>query len=381
MESIHTESGTNINNQPFEFTGKALEYFSIWIVNVALTILTLGIYSAWAKVRTNQYFYGNTLLDGASFRYTAKPTQILKGRIIAFILFMIYYFASMANPIVAGAIFLFILLLVPAFVVMSMAFRLRNSMYRNVRFNFDKKFARAYKVFFIPVFFIGAYLLLASQLEQLQSADTETSTMLGIIIAVLLLGIILMVPWWEYIVTRFKVVHAKYGDADFSFSATMKNYYGMYIKAYLLSILIFGVIGAVIVVLMKTIMSDTDTGSAAMPVVIFLLVLPAYLWLFAYFQTKRTNLIFGNLDIGGHKVRSELKTGYMLYLYVTNTLAIMLTLGLLMPWAKIRTARYRTSVTSLDVAGNLSQFVATQEQYQSAMGEEIGEMFDMDLGF
>ncbi len=381
MESIHTESGTNINNQPFEFTGKALEYFSIWIVNVALTILTLGIYSAWAKVRTNQYFYGNTLLDGASFRYTAKPTQILKGRIIAFILFMIYYFASMANPIVAGAIFLFILLLVPAFVVMSMAFRLRNSMYRNVRFNFDKKFARAYKVFFIPVFFIGAYLLLASQLEQLQSADTETSTMLGIIIAVLLLGIILMVPWWEYIVTRFKVVHAKYGDADFSFSATMKNYYGMYIKAYLLSILIFGVIGAVIVVLMKTIMSDTDTGSAAMPVVIFLLVLPAYLWLFAYFQTKRTNLIFGNLDIGGHKVRSELKTGYMLYLYVTNTLAIMLTLGLLTPWAKIRTARYRTSVTSLDVAGNLSQFVATQEQYQSAMGEEIGEMFDMDLGF
>ena len=31
---------------PFEFTGKVDEYFKIWIVNVALTICTLGIYSA-----------------------------------------------------------------------------------------------------------------------------------------------------------------------------------------------------------------------------------------------------------------------------------------------------------------------------------------------
>jgi uncharacterized membrane protein YjgN (DUF898 family) len=34
-----------------EFTGCAGEYFRIWIVNVCLSVLTLGIYSAWAKVR------------------------------------------------------------------------------------------------------------------------------------------------------------------------------------------------------------------------------------------------------------------------------------------------------------------------------------------
>ncbi len=381
MESINTKIDLSVSNQPFEFTGKALEYFSIWIVNVALTILTLGVYSAWAKVRTNQYFYGNTFLDGAAFRYTAKPTQILKGRAIAFIVFTAYYFTSIANPVVAGIILLFIMLLIPAFVVMSMAFRLRNSMYRNVRFNFDKKFVQAYKVFFIPVVFAGVYLFVVGQLEHLQAAkaNTETNTMLGIVILALLLGIVLMVPWWEYIITRFKAVHAKYGDADFSFAATTKNYYGMYVKAYLLSFLIFGVIGALIVALKGTLMSGSVP--TAMPLLIFVLVFPAYLWLFAYFQTKRTNLVFGNLRIQGHKVKSELKTGYMLYLYVTNTLAIMFTLGLLMPWAKIRTARYKASVTSIDMAGDLNQFVATQEQYQSAMGEEVGEMFDLDLGF
>jgi len=36
---------------PVEFTAGAGEYFRIWIVNLALTIVTLGVYSAWAKVR------------------------------------------------------------------------------------------------------------------------------------------------------------------------------------------------------------------------------------------------------------------------------------------------------------------------------------------
>ena len=40
----------------FEFTGDAKEFFRIWIVNLALSIVTLGIYSAWAKVRTQPLF-------------------------------------------------------------------------------------------------------------------------------------------------------------------------------------------------------------------------------------------------------------------------------------------------------------------------------------
>ena len=64
------------------FKGRAGEYFGIWIVNVLLSILTLGIYSAWAKVRRVRYFYGNMYLDGHNFEYHAKPRQILIGRLI-----------------------------------------------------------------------------------------------------------------------------------------------------------------------------------------------------------------------------------------------------------------------------------------------------------
>jgi uncharacterized membrane protein YjgN (DUF898 family) len=42
---------------------------------VLLTIVTIGIYSAWAKVRRLRYFYGNTFLAGSSFDYHAKPVR------------------------------------------------------------------------------------------------------------------------------------------------------------------------------------------------------------------------------------------------------------------------------------------------------------------
>ena len=86
------------NEKPFKFTGNAVEFFGIWVVNIALTIVSLGIYSAWAKVRTKQYFYGNTLLDHSAFQYLATPVQILKGRIITVLFFGFYYALSAMNP-------------------------------------------------------------------------------------------------------------------------------------------------------------------------------------------------------------------------------------------------------------------------------------------
>ena len=384
MESTNTENGTNIINKPFEFTGKAGEFFAIWIVNVALTILTLGIYSAWAKVRTNQYFYGNTLLDGTSFRYTANPKQILKGRIIAFIIFIIYFAASNVSPIIGAGAFFVLMLLVPAFLVLSMSFRLKNSVYRNVRFNFDKNFSGVYKIFAIPVVVLSAYIFVISQFQESIENSAGAQPTFPIFVFVLLGLIMLMAPWWEYMITNFKVKHAKYGDAGFSFSATTKNYYGLYLKMILWLIAFFVLIGlgvAGISALFKSEAADPSEIMQYMPILMAIVIVPFYLWLFAYMATKRTNLLYNNIDIAGHKTKSELKTGYMMYLYLTNTLGMLLTLGLLMPWAKIRTARYRASVTSVDVAGDLSQFTVVQADQQSALGEEMGEMFDLDLGF
>ena len=62
--AVTADSATQRSITPFEFHGNGADYFRIWIVNLLFSILTLGIYSAWAKVRTKKYFYGNTELAG-----------------------------------------------------------------------------------------------------------------------------------------------------------------------------------------------------------------------------------------------------------------------------------------------------------------------------
>jgi uncharacterized membrane protein YjgN (DUF898 family) len=83
---------------PFEFRGSGGEYFRIWIVNLALTIVTLGIFSAWAKVRSRRYFYGNTFVADHAFDYHASPVRILIGRAIALVLLLAYTLTAPISP-------------------------------------------------------------------------------------------------------------------------------------------------------------------------------------------------------------------------------------------------------------------------------------------
>jgi len=106
-----------------------------------------------------------------------------------------------------------------------------------------------------------------------------------------------------------------------------------------------------------------------------------YLIVVVYVMTKKTNLIYSHLTLDNEKIQfnSTLSTPYMFYLYVTNTLAILVTLTLAMPWAMIRTARYRASQMSMRT-DSLDTFLADQRSDNNAVGEEVGEMFGLDIG-
>ena len=96
-----------------EFSGKTDEYFRIWIVNIALTIVTLGIYSAWATVRKKRYFYTHTRVADGSFDYHAKPKAILFGRLIALLMVGVYFGSSYINPYAPIIIILLIFAVIP----------------------------------------------------------------------------------------------------------------------------------------------------------------------------------------------------------------------------------------------------------------------------
>jgi uncharacterized membrane protein YjgN (DUF898 family) len=106
------------------FSASGGEYFRIWIVNLLLTIVTLGIYSAWAKVRRNQYFYSSTRLAGSSFEYHGQPMAILKGRLIALVLVGAYNIAFRISPGAGLAMFAVMMAAMPWLLWRSLQFSL-----------------------------------------------------------------------------------------------------------------------------------------------------------------------------------------------------------------------------------------------------------------
>ena len=104
-----------------------------------------------------------------------------------------------------------------------------------------------------------------------------------------------------------------------------------------------------------------------------LLVLPIYL------RTKYTNLMWANSRLGGHRFESTLRARDMIWIYFSNGVAIVLSVGLLVPWAMIRIARYRAQHFALLADGELDHFVAEAERAEGAAGAELMDALDMDV--
>lgn len=328
------EDTGKVRREAFTFTGNGNEFFKIWIVNIFLTIITLGIYSAWAKVRTNKYFYGNTWLDNAAFEYLADPIQILKGRLVAVVLFIIYIGAEQFNPAIAAGLFLAFILVLPFFVMMSLRFRMRNTAYRNIRFGFDGTFWDAVKAYTL-MFFLMPFTL----------------------------GLLL--PYMLFLQTRYMVGNTRYGTDLFSFNVSSRAYYRIYLLA-------FVAILAVVVV--------AGGFSAVEPLLGVVVGLAGYALVVSFVQVEVLNVMFDSTHLGDHQFSSSLEVGSYFRVYFFNTLAIVLTLGLFYPWAKVRIARYRADNLLLMTHGSLNGYVAAQSEESNALGEEIGDIFDIDIG-
>jgi uncharacterized membrane protein YjgN (DUF898 family) len=226
------------------FTGSGSEFFKIWIVNIVLSIVTLGVYSAWAKVRTQRYFYGNTLLNDSPFEYHATPMQILIGRIIALVLLVVYIVASETSPITAGVVLVLLLVMTPWIVYRSIRFNARMTSHRNVRFNFNGLTLPFYKYMFLyPIIPLVVLLLLVVLLGYLGVSPE----VVGVFTALAVLSLYVTFPWVQRNITEYVMNHYTYGQGQFSTSPPLstRKYYMRYFVAILLFLLVFVIVGGV----------------------------------------------------------------------------------------------------------------------------------------
>lgn len=391
------ETNTQINSQslPFKFTGKGFEYFKIWIVNICLSVLTLGIYSAWAKVRTKTYFYGNTLLGESGFSYLAEPKSILKGRAISVILLVVYWLAWQYFPEMGILLLAIGCLLFPFFIVSTMAFRMRNSAYRNIRFHFIKDLKASYIVFMLPLglLVLFTWLLYTAVdsfgiLEQMVVDGEQEGEFLqkeDFIFSAFLIGGPPIIPWLDYLRTRFIVDHTKYGKTKATFNSSSWQFYKLYLITGLVYLAVFIVGGAMAYGIFKSWLdqgNSSNEGGGIMNFIPIGVVISYAILIFisGIWKAMRTNTINNKIKIGENQLFSHLKGAQVGWIYLSNTIAIVCSLGLLIPWAKVRMAKYIASCTELQI-NDLESIRAVEPEQGNAFGEEMNEVFDMDIGF
>ncbi|WP_456296645.1 YjgN family protein [Vibrio sp. AK197] len=380
---------------PLIFKGQGGAFFGIWIVNILLSIVTLGIYSAWAKVRTKRYFYGNTQLAGDVFEYHAKPLQILKGRLVALLCLLVWALLGQFNPVVSLVLILAFYVAIPWLLWSNARFDSAMTSFRNVHFSFAGELSKAYAVILGRA--LGALVILAVYCALVAGAF-HASFGFGLVMAIgALILMAVLYSWVVFGITQYFVNGYRYGD--WAFSAQLKQ--SVFVKIYL-SAMGFGVLAfiALTVVMLASSFSGVDFNGSAQDmfatigsnsvitvVGMYLGFILITLTLTAYTVTRVRNYLFSVMVLSQEEhdqlkltFISKFKVSSFIWLMLSNFLLQLVTLGLARPWAMVRASRYVADNTR--VVGDMALLVSRDQDsdVDSAVSDEVAQAFDLNLG-
>lgn len=393
------ENNTSYSQRhPVLFHGRAGEYFSIWLVNALLTMITLGIYSAWATVRRRRYFYGNTEIAGDRFDYHARPINLLVGRIIVFIGLVVFFILSSISPALTIIAMLGFLALIPWIVIRSWRYNALMSSFRGVRFNYHCRIGRAYWTMYLaPVLMIIALLLVVGFIGSLGSISGNISTAMtiGVICFVLyLVGLAAIQGTLSAMNHDLYINNMAFGQLAFKAELSKKTFIKIVLISFLIMLPFLIVAGLLIGSLFASIIYATAmgvndpellgnmmAGNLLNIFLTFLVILFGGLVASAYLVVAQRNYVFGQTQLGEKlRLKSTLSTGGFLALTLTNTLIVIFTLGLGTPIAEIRLARYMANSTALEGDISLDEVMAHHDSARTAVAEEVVSAFDLNPG-
>ena len=327
------------------FYGEGWEYFRVWIANVALTLATLGLYSPWAKVRTRRYLYGNTYLGNESFDFTADPVAMLPGRLGAVALIASLWVADLFSPLVYGLpVYYFVGLLalaplLPWVVVRARSFNLRHTRWRNVGFAFHGGYREA--ALWYPIAIVAGCVSFG-----------------------------LAWPWLRWRRDQYLTNNSSFGLTQCRLVGDSGGYYGAHA----------GYAGIVIALFVPfAIIAGQAMPSVGVLGMAIITLAPIYL-ASIYITVRLANYRWSNTTLGGTRFRFRLSVGRMFWLYLSNLILIAATAGLYIPFARLRVFRYRLSRFEVFLAQEVDTFQADPTAAPGALGAEIGDGFEIDVG-
>lgn len=398
----------NIDAYPLEFTGSGGEYFRVWIVNVLLSIITLGIYTPWARRRTAQYFYSHTMVAGSPLEFTAQQRKMVMGFVLLMLITLAYNIAANTGQDTAVGVFLLAgAVLAPFIWGSAMRFRLGATRWRGLRLQFTASWKEVYIASW-PVFalalvwfgvFYGLQMLSPELAGALQEAEEETKRKLPTFTpamgALIVLGLVLTVLCFIRLEYNFKsllVLKAQVGAER----GRWKPVYMDFVKIWLATVLVF-ILCVVALSLIGTLLAGGSVALVAglgnrLGLWIIVLIVGAIVGglflLFlasaparAYREARMFQLMWDNIGVSHvARFKCHLRSGSYVWLRIKNMFLTLITLGLYRPFARVSEYRMKLESVTLHVKGGVEQVAgAMVRQQQGGLGDALADAAGLDL--
>ncbi len=399
----------SIEAHPLEFTGRGGEYFRVWIVNVLLSIITLGFYTPWARRRTAQYFYGHTLVANSPLEFTAQQRKMVMGFVMLVLITLAYNIAANTGQDTAVAVLLLAgAVLAPFIWGSAMRFRLSATRWRGLRLQFTASWREVYTaswpVFALALLWIGLVFGLQALAPEVVQAVQElgdeaprkrlppiTPVMVGLVVLGLVLSVLFIIRL-EYNFKSLLVLRAQVGAEP----GRWKPVYMDFVKIWLATVAVFilcvlgiGLLLAALIggsfAIIASLTKSLGMWLFAMIIVaivagIFLLFLasaPAR----AYREARMFQLMWNNIGLSQvARFKCRLRTRSYILLRLKNMLFTLLTLGLYRPFARVNEYRMKVESVTLHVKGGVGQVAgAMVRQQQDGVGDALADAAGLDL--
>jgi uncharacterized membrane protein YjgN (DUF898 family) len=394
MEERDSPERRGITAYPLEFTGSGGEYFRVWIVNVLLAIVTLGLYTPLARRRTAQYFYGHTLVAGSPLEFTAQTRRMLFG----FMLFVALYAAMkiaqetgqqqvVTVMLIGGAV------LAPWFWGSAMRFRFNATRWRGVRLQFTATWGEVYRAS-LPAFLLAlVWLGGLAQIEALVvgSGKQPGSRMLavGVAAAAVVLSVLCVIRL-EYNYKSLAVARGRIGGQP----GRWKPQFGDFVRIWLATLGVFlGVVllGAFAIGLtvggsFAMLKGARGGGLAPALMILAIMLVVAFLLLLAsaparaYREARMFRLVWNNIGVSQvARFKCGLRPWRYVGLRVKNVLLSLLTLGFYRPFARVSEYRMKSESVTLHVKGGLDQLAGQLAREELAVGDALADAIGLAL--
>ncbi len=391
-----TDTGSDLSPR---FIGTGSEYFGIWIVNLLLVIVTVGLYYPWARARRMKYFASNTDIDGYPLEFTAQGRRMFGGFVLALVLFILYSVADEIDPVLGWVAFALGVLVWPWLTRAALRFRLAHLRWRGMAMRFTGTLGELYRALLWPLA-LAALLLVSSLLPESDTVGTSLNVTVAGDVDLSLIdlarwgivaALVALVPFMHHRISRYQHDHFAWGGLDSRFTASSRQFYALYWRCSLIigAIVCVGAGGAALALWLDGGGSGIgEPGELQQRPWLFALVAAAVVFaplaiqiITAYFTRGSFNLRWSHTQADGLRIAARLSFWRWLGLRLLNLVLTLLTLGLYKPFAEVALMRMQLAALTARSDVDAAQFVTTaQATSPSAASDAAADLFDVEIG-